>query len=120
MADRIVAYALLTVSLLLIIAGSRSWMEKGFLMNNAYLYATKAERETMNKKPYYRQTAVIFFLLSMVFLLLGIAVLLNAGWLTHLAAVCILLAPVYAIISAVGIEKQKKQAEQDSHKGAKP
>lgn len=28
--------------------------EKGFLFNNAYLYASKAERETMNKSPYYR------------------------------------------------------------------
>ena len=29
----------------------RSFREKGFLFNNAYLYATEEERKTMNKKP---------------------------------------------------------------------
>lgn len=27
---------------------------KGFLFNNSYIYASKQERETMDKKPHYR------------------------------------------------------------------
>ncbi|MBQ7009494.1 MAG: DUF3784 domain-containing protein, partial [Ruminococcus sp.] len=42
---------------------------------NAYIWASKQERESMNKKTYYRQSAVIFLLLSLIFLLNGIAVL---------------------------------------------
>ena len=66
MEDIIVAIILLAVSLLLFVVSIRSFQEKGFLFNNAYLYASKQERETMNKKPYYRQTAVIFFMMGMI------------------------------------------------------
>lgn len=48
---------------LLLFLGIRSFMERGFLLNNAYIYATKEERKTMNKKKYYRQSAVVFCLL---------------------------------------------------------
>ncbi|MBF4691515.1 DUF3784 domain-containing protein [Fusibacter sp. Q10-2] len=34
------------------------YKEKGFLFNNAYLYASKKERNEMNKKPHYRQSAL--------------------------------------------------------------
>ena len=33
-----------------------SFMEKGYLLNNQYLNASKEERESMDKRPYYRQT----------------------------------------------------------------
>lgn len=35
--------------------------EKGFLFNNAYLYASKKEKETMDKKPQYKQSGIVFF-----------------------------------------------------------
>lgn len=34
--------------------------KKGFLFNNAYIYASKQERETIDKKPHYRQSSVVF------------------------------------------------------------
>lgn len=34
--------------------------EKGFLLNNAYIYASKQEREAMDKKPYYKQSGIVF------------------------------------------------------------
>ena len=37
---------------LFLLLGIRSFTERGFLLNNAYIYATKEERETMDKKPY--------------------------------------------------------------------
>ena len=51
MGDIIVASALLIVSLLMFILSTRSYLEKGFLLNNAYIYASKKERETMKKNP---------------------------------------------------------------------
>ena len=60
---------------LLLFLGIRSFMERGFLLNNAYIYATKEERKTMDKKPYYRQSAIVFCLLSIVFVIIGLSVL---------------------------------------------
>lgn len=36
----------------LLITGIMHFKEKGVLLNNAYLYASKEQREKMNKKPY--------------------------------------------------------------------
>ena len=59
------------------VLGIRHYMEKGFLMNNAYLYASKEQREKMNKKPYYRQSAIIFGILSVVFIVIGLSLVLQ-------------------------------------------
>ena len=109
MGDFIVAIALVMVSLFLFILSIRSFLEKGFLFNNAYIYASKKERETMNKKPYYRQTAIVFFLIGITFLLIGFAILFDAGWITYIAGVVIIIILIYAIISSIAIEKSKKQ-----------
>ena len=108
MEDIIVASVLLAVSLFVFVLSIRSFLEKGFLFNNAYLYASKKERETMNKKPYYRQTAVIFFFIGIVFLSLSIAIFLDAGWITYFAEAVILIMLIYAIVSGIAIEKGKK------------
>ena len=39
-----------------------SFKEKGFLFNNAYIWASKQERDAMDKKSYYRQSAIAFAL----------------------------------------------------------
>jgi len=87
----------------------RSFHEKGFLFNNAYLYASGKEREAMDKKPYYRQSAVIFALIGIVFLLNGCAVLFAAGWLVSIGTVVVGIAIAYAIVSSIIIEKRKKR-----------
>jgi len=109
MGDIIIAIALVVVSLFIFILSIRSFLEKGFLFNNAYIYASKKERETMNKKPYYRQTAITFSLIGIVFLLLGFATLFNAGWITYIAGAVIIITLIYAITSSIAIEKSKKQ-----------
>ena len=109
MGDFIVAIALVMVSLFLFILSIRSFLEKGFLFNNAYIYASKKERETMNKKPYYRQTAIVFFLMGITFLLIGFAILFDAGWITYIAGAVIIIILIYAISSSIAIEKSKKQ-----------
>ena len=62
----------------------------------------------MDKKPYYRQSGVVFLLLGILFLLNGLAVLLEAFWITYLVLGLCALTAVYAITSSVAIEKRKK------------
>ena len=38
-----------------LIISIRSFLEKGFLLNNAYIYASKQEKMRMDKSPHYRQ-----------------------------------------------------------------
>ena len=63
----VMAVVMFAIAGLWLFLGIRSFMERGFLLNNAYIYATKEERKTMDKKPYYRQSAVAFCLLSVIF-----------------------------------------------------
>ena len=56
------------LSVILMVLGIRHFREKGFLLNNAWLYASKEQRAEINKKPYYRQSAIVFCILSAVFI----------------------------------------------------
>lgn len=86
----------------------RSFREKGFLLNNAYIYASRQERMNMDKSPHYRQSGIVFLLVGMIFLSIGIQVLLDAKWIFYVEAVLMIAAIVYAVVSSVMIEKQKK------------
>lgn len=106
---------LVTAILMFVIAGIlllfsiRSFLERGFLLNNAYLYASKEERKSMNKKPYYRQTAIVFCILSAVFIVIGLSLVLQNDKIMLLEIPLILGAVIYAIASAVRISREEKQ-----------
>ena len=85
-----------------------AFRHKGPLLNNAWLFASKKERESMDTAPYYRQSGVVFALIAMVFLLNGSAALLEAVWLSYAATGVIVITAVYAVVSAAAIEKRKK------------
>lgn len=85
-----------------------SFREKGYLFNNAYIYASPQEREQMDKRPYYRQTAIAFLLISIIFALLGIEVLLNAHWIFFVVLAVAVATVVYAVASGIAIEKKSK------------
>ena len=91
----------------LMVLGIRHYMEKGFLMNNAYLYASKEQREKMNKKPYYRQSAIIFGILSVVFIVIGLSLVLQDDRILLFEILLISGAIVYAVVSSVQIGKQE-------------
>ena len=90
------------------IVSFRSFKEKGFLFNNAYLYASKEERATMDKKPHYRQSAIVFLMIGIIFLLNAMSSLWTNSWFSYMAIVCALIAIIYAIVSSVMIERHKK------------
>ena len=81
--------------------GIRSWMRKGFLFNNAYIFASEQERKTMDKRPYYRQSAIVFCLLGVLFLLLAMAAFSGAGWLAVMAWVVAFVTVAYAVASSM-------------------
>ncbi len=87
----------------------RSFLERGFLLNNAYIYASKEERKAMNKKPYYRQSAIVFFVLSAVFLVIGLSLVLQNDRISLLEIPLIVGVSIYAIASTVRINKRAKK-----------
>ncbi len=88
---------------------ARQFAEKGFLFNNAYLWAAKDEREKMDKKPHYRQSAIVFCFLGAVFFVSGLSMALQIRKLLLLEIPLMICVVIYAIISSVKIEKQTKQ-----------
>ena len=109
MGEIIVAIVLLLIAAAAFVMSFRSYQEKGFLLNNAYLYASKKEREAMDKAPYYRQSAVVFALIGLIFLLNGLSLLLGAPWLGYPAGGVVVIALIYAVASSIAIEKRKKR-----------
>lgn len=81
--------------------------EKGYLFNNAYIYASKQERETMDKKSHYKQSGIVFLLVGIIFLINAVDLILQTSWLFYLVIVVAVIAVVYSIVSSVIIEKRK-------------
>ncbi len=106
MKEIIISMIPFSIAVFFLVMSIRSFMEKGFLFNNAYIYATKAEREAMNKKPYYRQSAVVFLMIFIIFLLIGIEVLFVVSWLVYVTVSISVIAVIYAIASSIAIEKK--------------
>ena len=104
MKELIGAAVLFLISALAFLLSIRSFREKGFLLNNAYLYASRQERETMDKKPHYRQSAIVFLLLGCIFLLNGLQVLLNAPWIFYAVMVLVIVTLGYAIVSSIRLK----------------
>ncbi len=105
----ITAIILFMIAGAFLILGIRSFLERGFLLNNTYIYATEEERKTMDKKPYYRQSAVVFCILSAVFLVIGLSLLLKNDKLLLAQIPLSAGAVVYAIASTVHINKKTRK-----------
>ena len=103
-----VTIALFVISALAFVMGVRSFMGKGFLLNNAYIHASDQEREAMNKKPYYRQSGIVFMLLGLIFLLNGFNLIFNTEWIFCVIIAIVIFMFVYAIVSSIKIEKNNK------------
>jgi len=79
----------------------RHFLERGFLLNNYYIFASKEEREKMDKKPHYRQSAVVFALISLIFLILGLSTVLQNSKLLLLEIPAAAAAIIYAFVSSL-------------------
>ena len=102
------AIVLFLISLSSFIVSVSSFMQKGFLFNNAYIYASKKEREVMDKKPHYHQSGVVFLLIGFIFLLNGFDVIFKTDWIVYVIMATAVITLIYTIVSSVLIEKNKK------------
>ena len=108
--EKIVIAAILgAIAVICFIISYRQFHEKGFLFNNAYIYASKKERETMDKSPHYRQSGIVFALIGLVFLINTLVLIYPVRWLFRLVIGIIVITLVYAVASSVIIEKRKQQ-----------
>ena len=107
-AEWIIAIMVFVIAGILAFLSVRSFLQRGFVLNNAYIYASKEERKAMDKKPYYRQTAIVFCLLSVDFILLGLSVVLHNDKIALLQIPVVAGAIIYAIVSSVMISKKSK------------
>lgn len=99
--DVVVAIVVILLSIACTVISIFQFKEKGFLFNNAYIYASKQERETMDKKPHYRQSGIVFAFLSSIFLCIAAECVLETGWLWWVEGVLCIAVLVYAIISSI-------------------
>ena len=84
--------------------------QRGYLFNNAYIYASKTERDAMDKAPHYRQSTIVLLLVAALFALLGFSVLTQKTWLLWAEGAVTAISLIYAIVSSIKIEKEKKRS----------
>ncbi|MBR0092576.1 MAG: DUF3784 domain-containing protein [Lachnospiraceae bacterium] len=105
--DLVGAIIFFVLAAILMILSIRHFMEKGLLLNNAYLYATKEERKTMNKRPHYRQSAIVFCILSVGCFVVGLSIVLKNDSIRLLEIPIFCAAVIFAIISSVQIYRKE-------------
>ena len=103
----ITAIAVFLLSGALFFLGIRQLLERGYLLNNAWIYASKEERKKLNKKPYYRQSGIVFCLLGLLFVVIGLYALLKSSGLLWLEAGLAVGTVVYSIVSSIRIGREK-------------
>ncbi len=101
MAELIWAIICGVLAIACLIISAMSFKEKGFLFNNAYIWASKQEREKLDKKPHYRQFAIAFALCAAVFVFMALECVLLTGWLWLIVGLLAIALLVYAIASSV-------------------
>ncbi len=109
--ELIITIIVFAIAGLLLFIAIRHFNERGFLFNNAYIYASKEQRETMNKRPYYRQSAVVFSILCVVFVVIGLSVLLQNSKIMLLEIPLNIGVIIYAIISTIKYNNHVKDGE---------
>lgn len=106
--ELISAIFIFLIAIVTAIISFNSFNNKGYLFNNAYFYATKEEKETMDKKPYYRQSAIVFLLLTFIAVVIGVSIVLKNDRVLLLEIPLIILAVIYVIVSSIRISKEDR------------
>ena len=73
---------------------------KGPVFNNAYFYASKQERVTMDREPHYRLSRDVFTISGIIFLLLTLQTVFDLQWLLVFILVVSVFMIVYAIVTS--------------------
>lgn len=109
MENLIVVVILAVISIVCFGISYLQFHEKGFLFNNAYIYASEQEREEMDKKPHYKQSGITFLLIGIVFALNTVEAILQKNWIFFVIVIVTIIAVIYAVVSSIMIEKRKNK-----------
>ena len=101
MGEIIGAIVLGVIAIIFFVVSYLQFNEKGFLFNNAYIYASKQERKNMDKKPHYKQSGIIFVLIGIIFGINAVDMILQTAWLFYLVIGIVIVAIVYAVVSSL-------------------
>ncbi len=74
----------------------------------------------MDKKPHYRQSAIVFLLLSIVFVVIGLSIVLHDSRINLLEIPLFLGVSIYAVVSSASINKSKKKENSSGDTVEKP
>ena len=105
--DLVIILFVLLLSVICAVISVFQFNEKGFLFNNAYIFATKQEREKMDKSPHYRQSGIVFAFISVMFLIIAVECILKTGWLWWIEGALGASVIVYAIASSVKDQRKR-------------
>jgi hypothetical protein len=97
--------ALITIAMFAYV--SLTVREKGPILSNTYIFASKEQRKSMNVKTEYKLVSIIFSLLGTGFLLITINIITSEALLFYAAAAMFLSSVVYAVIDSVKHNDQK-------------
>ncbi len=86
--------------------------EKGYLFNNAYIWASKQERKQMDvnkesKTPYYRQSGFAFIFIGFIFLAYAVYIATDWMWMYVAFGTLVLITVSYAVVSSIQNERHK-------------
>lgn len=86
--------------------------EKGYLFNNAYIWASKQERKQMDenkesKTPYYRQSGFAFIFIGFIFLAYAVYIATDWMWMYVAFGMLVLITVSYAVVSSIQNERHK-------------
>ena len=100
------------LAIILFVLSFLQFREKGFLLNNAYIWVSKKEREQMDvnkeaKRPHYRQSGYTFLFLGVSFVANSLYCFLNLRWFLILFWILIAVTLIYAVISSIKTELHK-------------
>ena len=97
-------YITIGLGIVCLIISYRQLKEKGFVFNNGYLYKSKEDRAKMTieeKRPLYRQSAVVFVLAGIICILLGIDTAFSVEGLSYIYYGLTGVMLVYVIVSSI-------------------
>lgn len=99
----------LVFATILIVLSLLQKMHKGIPLNNKYIYASKEDKETMNKDLLYTQSSITFFLLGLMLLLVLLSSILDTKIFFYLDFILIFILVLYLIYSEIMIYKDKNK-----------
>ena len=89
--------------------GIMQLIQKGPLLNNAWLYANEERRRIMNKKPYYIQSGIVFLMIGIAFGMIGLFCVTKERTFLYAEYAVMGIVLVYAIVSSIAIAKKNKR-----------